>query len=256
MVYYNLSYRRDNMKKHFLVLLFTIFSTPLYASAWSLWQNEDEELNFRGPSQKAAAKTFTKNTDSKSAEGIFSMWKDEDEEFNFRKPGAKRYAQNLSSPYSTTPEQRQNYYDAANAYNASFAAIDYDTVQNIRDVKSTEIDNSLDKWKKGHVSIFWENYRGNNVRIEMLRNNRDLKEMRLKFVQSPNMSSDPDASISDMLNNVANRVMKRVCGRKARQSVILYERPSVELERETAGDKYKIMAKGTSIKEYGFRCIY
>ncbi len=245
------------MKKHFLVLLFTIFSTPLYASAWSLWQNEDEELNFRGPSQKTVTKNvFAKNSGSDDTKGVLSLWKDEDEELNFRKPGAKQYARNSLSPYSTTPEQRQSYYDAANVYNASFAAIDYDTVQNVRDVGLTEMDNSLDKWKRGNVSVFWENYRGNNVRIEMLRNNRDLKEMRLKFVQSPNMSSDPDASISDMLNSVANKVMKRVCGRKARQSVILYERPSVELERETAGDKYKIMAKGTSIKEYGFRCIY
>ncbi len=252
MIYFDLSYRRDNMKKYFLAVLFTVFSTPLYASAWSwsLWQNEDEELNFRGPSKK----TFSRQT-GKTKDGLFSLWNDEDEELNFRKT-TPSVAENSPYPYSTTPEQRQNYYDAANAYNANFSAIDYDTVQNVRNIQTAEMDNSIDKWKKGQVSVFWENYRGNNVRIEILRNNRDLKEMRLKFVQSQNMSSDPDASISDMLNNVANQVMKRVCGRKARQSVILYERPSLELERETVGDKYKIMAKGTSIKEYGFRCIY
>ncbi|MBR1544702.1 MAG: hypothetical protein IJ638_02020, partial [Alphaproteobacteria bacterium] len=130
------------------------------------------------------------------------------------------------------------------------------TMQNERDVNDFEAYNSINKWKNGLVTVFWENYRGNNVRIEMLRSNRDLKEMRLKFVQSQNMTSDPDGSISDMLNTVANQVMKRTCGKKSKQSVILYERPSVELERETAADDYKIMAKGTSIKEYGFRCIY
>ena len=90
----------------------------------------------------------------------------------------------------------------------------------------------------------------------MLRNNRDLKEMRLKFVQSQDMIADPDGSISDMLNKVAHQVMKRTCGKKSKQSIILYERPSIELVKETTFDDYKVIARGTSLKEYGFRCIY
>ena len=49
------------MKKSLKNLTFTLllvgFSTPLYASAWSwkAWKNEDEELNFRGPSVKKEA---------------------------------------------------------------------------------------------------------------------------------------------------------------------------------------------------------
>ena len=149
------------------------------------------------------------------------------------------------SPLYFVPSENNNSYN-----------IDYDTYQSERSSNNQEMVNSIDKWRNGGTNVFWENYRGNNIRIEMLRNNRDLKEMRLKFVQSQSMTSDPDGSISDILNVVADRVMKRTCGKKSKQSVILYERPSVELERETAADGYKIMAKGTSLKEYGFRCIY
>ena len=138
----------------------------------------------------------------------------------------------------------------------NYDSIDYDTIQAERRITESEIINSVDKWQQGVKNVYWENYRGNNVRVEMLRNNRDLKEMRLKFVQSQDMIADPDGSISDMLNKVAEQVMKRTCGKKAKQSIILYERPSVELVQETTYDNYKIIAKGSSLKEYGFRCIY
>lgn len=258
------------MKKSLKNLTFTLllvgFSTPLYASAWSwrAWKNEDEELNFRGPSVKKEAYNSIKSSGS--------LWENEDEELNFRKnTPVKAVAQEENNVtkqapvISTTPEQKNNYRSMARAKNTyninkvdrgSYAAVDYSAMQNERNIGDVEVYNSINKWKNGQVTIFWENYRGNNIRIEMLRNNSDLKEIRLKFVQSQNMTSDPDGSISDMLNIVANQVMKRTCGKKAKQSIILYERPSVELERETAADDYKVMAKGTSLKEYGFRCIY
>ncbi|MDR1476893.1 MAG: hypothetical protein LBI17_02060 [Rickettsiales bacterium] len=139
---------------------------------------------------------------------------------------------------------------------ANYNMVDYDTLQSEREIRDTEIMDSIDKWNMGVKNVFWENYRGNNVRVEVLRNNRDLKEMRLKFVQSQAMAANPDGNISDMLGNVASKVMKSTCGRKARQAIVLYERPSVELVKETTYDYYKIIARGTSLKEYGFRCIY
>jgi hypothetical protein len=70
------------------------------------------------------------------------------------------------------------------------------------------------------------------------------------------MTADPDGTISEMLDNVAQKVMRSVCGRRAKQAIVLYERPSAELVRETTYDYYKIIARGSSLKEYGFRCIY
>lgn len=162
----------------------------------------------------------------------------------------------------------KNLYIAALALAATIAAPPSGAVRNARtggeqgaiweepDVRDAEIRSAVEKWNMGVKNVYWENYRGNNVRVEVLRNNRDLKEMRLKFVQSQDMVSNPDASISDMLANVAGKVMKSTCGRKAKQAIVLYERPSVELVKETTYDYYKIIARGQSIKEYGFRCIY
>ncbi|MDR0367406.1 MAG: hypothetical protein LBH41_02415 [Rickettsiales bacterium] len=115
---------------------------------------------------------------------------------------------------------------------------------------------SIDRWQNGIKNVFWEDYRGNNVRVEILRTNQDIKEMRLKFVQSGEMTSDPDGSITSMLDNVADTIIKRTCGKASRQAVILYERPSVEVTRQTAYDDYRIIARGPSLREYGFRCIY
>ena len=145
------------------------------------------------------------------------------------------------------------YRDPRNTRNA---ILDSDTLHSEGVIRDKEVYNSIDKWKRGQVNVFWENYRGNNVRIEVLRNNKDVKEIRLKFVQSHNISADPDDSISNILNIVSNQVMKRICGRTVKQTIMLYEKPSLELERETVADGYKVMAKGSSLKEYGFRCVY
>jgi hypothetical protein len=139
---------------------------------------------------------------------------------------------------------------------ASARSVDYDTLLHEPDVRDVEVRSAVEKWNLGAKNIYWENYRGNNVRVEVLRNNRDLKEMRLKFVQSQDMVSNPNASIPDMLANVADKVMRSTCGRRAKQAIVLYERPSVELVKETTYDYYKIITRGPSLKEYGFRCIY
>lgn len=206
--------------------------------------------------------------------GVFSLWENEDEEYKM-KVGSKETTKKTEKTPLKTPTQTlksslqetvvmpsqvnntialPNYYTSNN--NDNYNMIDYDTIQAERSIQDSEVLNSIDKWQLGIKNVFWENYRGNNIRIEMLRNNRDLKEMRLKFVQSQDMIADPDGSISDMLNKVAEQVMKRTCGKKSKQSIILYERPSIELVKETTYDNYKIIAKGTSLKEYGFRCIY
>lgn len=206
--------------------------------------------------------------------GVFSLWENEDEEYKMKVGSKETTKKTETTPVKTpTPTLKSslqetvvmpsqvnntialpNYYTSNN--NDNYNMIDYDTIQAERSIQDSEVLNSIDKWQLGIKNVFWENYRGNNIRIEMLRNNRDLKEMRLKFVQSQDMIADPDGSISDMLNKVAEQVMKRTCGKKSKQSIILYERPSIELVKETTYDNYKIIAKGTSLKEYGFRCIY
>lgn len=243
------------------------------SSIFSFWQNEDEEDNIQKKTSSRNYQNqrrlqnqnnmsmvnpqFNANTNANivnTPNGYFVGNNQQQYQYqmnNVVAPNTNVYTSAENNLIQQSPLYFVPSENDTNSYN-----IDYDTLQAERTSNYNEVANSIDKWKNGGTNVFWENYRGNNIRIEMLRNNRDLKEMRLKFVQSQSMTSDPDGSISDILNVVADRVMKRTCGKKSKQSVILYERPSVELERETAADGYKVMAKGTSLKEYGFRCIY
>ena len=232
----------------YMLLMMAIAPNKSWAM-WDLWENEDEESNMKS-FKTSATPTIPNNQANKS---VYSPSVSV-QQTQYTTPVNSNNYITQTGGYSTMPVSQPVYI--TNTMNRNYGNIDYDTLQSERVIDNSELANSINKWKNGIVSVFWENYRGNNVRIEILRNNRDVKEMRLKFVQSQNMTSDPDGSISDMLNVVANQVMKRTCGKNAKQSIILYERPSVELERETAADGYKIMAKGTSLKEYGFRCIY
>ena len=201
--------------------------------------------------------------------GLFDLWADEDEEVQAKYSAKSTNRTNLkvdgyakSSPvYDGSSEESTKFVNNKykNTDERAFprrAVVDYDTYQSERVIHQDEFVSSIDKWKDGNINTFWENYRGNNIRIEVRRSNRDVKEMRLKFVQSVDMASDPDDSISNILNVVADNVMKRMCGRQVKQRILLYEKPSVELERETVGDPYKVMTRGTSLKEYGFRCLY
>lgn len=201
-------------------------SSIVRASFWDAWKNEDEEVSTK--KEKTAA--------------------EEDEEI-FRLT-IKETRKIQQSKKRTSPKQKGSLPVKTNPF------IDYDVLEYEKIIPQEEMINSIEKWNKGKVSVFWENYRGNNVRIEFLRNNRDVKEIRLKFVQSMNLNSDPDASIATILDNVADRVMNKICGKQVKQTILLYEKPSVELIRETLADGYKIMTKGNSLKEYGFRCLY
>lgn len=273
------------MKKYLInfVLLSVCFFQVNNARAdfWDLWIDEDEEMNMkRGSDGNAMTTTKTTTKTQSVVQGQPATMKTTLTEtvnvYNTQQPGqvynAQQY-QRYQQPQNvvvrpvvnnTVPNnvvyannmQRSNVVIPSAPVNDNYAFIDYDTIQAERSIQDSEVLNSIDKWQLGLKNTYWENYRGNNIRIEVLRNNRDIKEMRLKFVQSQDIIADPDGSISDILNKVAEQVMKRTCGKKSKQSIILYERPSIELVKETSYDNYKIVAKGNSLKEYGFRCIY
>lgn len=253
------------MKKyiiHFVMLCACFFQiNNARADFWDAWIDEDEEAKIKAGASGSYTKTTKTTTSTRMNNG--------------QNPETLRTTIRQTTVYPQTvsvqPKQQNQYVNYSNPMegnnsflrnsmtsnnNDDYNFIDYDTIQAERNIRDTEVLNSVDKWQLGLKNVYWENYRGNNIRIEVLRSNRDLKEMRLKFVQSQDIISDPDGSISDMLNKVAEQVMKRTCGKKSKQSIILYERPSIELVKETSYDNYKIVAKGTSLKEYGFRCIY
>ncbi|MBD5405488.1 hypothetical protein HDR59_02970 [bacterium] len=259
------------MKKYLInfVLLCVCFFQVNNARAdlWDMWIDEDEEANMKGVSGgDTMTTTRTTTTRTQNVVGQPSTMRTTLREtvniYNTQQPEQVYNSQQYIQPQNVVVQPVANntvpnkVVYTNTPVNNNYAFIDYDTIQEERNIPDSEIVNSIDKWQLGLKNIYWENYRGNNIRIEVLRNNRDIKEMRLKFVQSQDIISDPDGSISDILNKVAEQVMKRTCGKKSKQSIILYERPSIELVKETTYDNYKVVAKGNSLKEYGFRCIY
>ena len=259
------------MKKYFinLMLVCACFFQINNARAdfWDAWIDEDEEANMKALND-SPSKTTTKTTTTTHTQRIIqerpatmqTTLRETVNIYNTQQPqNVIVPVENNNSnvvPYTNSVQRNDVVVAPTTRNNNNYNIIDYDTIQAERDIQNNEVLNSIDKWQLGLKNTYWENYRGNNIRIEILRNNRDLKEMRLKFVQSQDIISDPDGSISDILNKVAEQVMKRTCGKKSKQSIILYERPSIELVKETAYDNYKIVARGNSLKEYGFRCIY
>ncbi|MDR1008934.1 MAG: hypothetical protein LBL52_01630 [Rickettsiales bacterium] len=194
-----------------------------------IWAGRDREENMKGgghmAEKKESAPKARASSPKKEKETKYVSYEKEPE------PKSRRY--------SDKPVERKMYAPAA-----------YDD-----DLTPDELA-SIERWQNGIKNVFWEDYRGNNVRVEVLRTNQDVKEMRLKFVQSQDMNSDPDGSVTAMLDNVADAVIKRTCGKASRQAIILYERPSVEVTKQTTYDDYRIVARGASLREYGFRCIY
>jgi len=112
-----------------------------------------------------------------------------------------------------------------------------------------------DRWESTRVHTRWQEYRGTMIRVQVMLGSTDMREMRLKLVQNANgMGIDGDAAT--VLGKVADFEMRRVCGRRARHFVIIYDRPSFEVLRPTPYFDFMARNEGSTMREYGFRCIY
>lgn len=111
------------------------------------------------------------------------------------------------------------------------------------------------KWNTARKDTRWEEYRGTMVRVEIILGNTDLREMRLRLVQGSN-GMDVDGDARYVLSKVADFEMKKVCGRNADSYVVVYDNPSFDVMRPTPYFDYAPQAEGSTMREYGFRCIY
>ena len=93
------------------------------------------------------------------------------------------------------------------------------------------------------------------VRVEILLGDTEVREMRLRYMQSAD-GKDVDADMRTVLARVADYEMKRVCGRNTESIVIIYDRPSFEVMRPTTFFDYRVESEGVAMREYGFRCVY
>ena len=239
------------MKRSYLFgltfVLAVLGGSSVFAQLSNPWENKCHECNWFGRE-------------------INNPWDDKDHEYNWfhkhnnTRTGSdipRRSVNNNQGQQSRIGSSRPDMFPSAPGHERGFTS----SPSNFRHPNAgPQFDQdtyvSAERWSRGIKNVFWEEYRGNNIRVEVLRNNSDIREMRLKFVQSNNMVSDPDGTIIDMLNNVADQVMRNTCGKRARQAIVLYERPGIEFVQQTAADMPDISSAGDSLREYGFRCIY
>jgi len=131
-----------------------------------------------------------------------------------------------------------------------FAGID-----SFRPIRQEEKAEKDAKWNTTRKNISWQEYRGAMVRVEILRGNSELREMRLRLVQSEN-GMDIDGDVRTILSKVAEYEMKKVCGRNSRSYMIVYDKPSFEVMRPNPYFDYIVSDDGSTMREFGFRCIY
>ncbi|MCL2537879.1 MAG: hypothetical protein FWE52_00125 [Alphaproteobacteria bacterium] len=112
-----------------------------------------------------------------------------------------------------------------------------------------------DRWETSRKETRWQEYKGTMVRVEILLGSTDVREMRLKLVQNAH-GADIDTDNSGVLGIVADFEAKRVCGRNAETFVVIYDRPSFEVVRPTPYFDYIAKSEGTTMREFGFRCVY
>ncbi len=111
------------------------------------------------------------------------------------------------------------------------------------------------KWNTARMEVRWQEYKGAMIRVEILLGNSDVREMRLRLIQNAD-GMDIDGEYREVLGKVADFEMKKVCGRNAKSIAIIYDEPAFESMRPTPYFDYRIEAEGTTMREYGFRCVY
>ena len=149
-----------------------------------------------------------------------------------------------NAPYYN--ERTSGFMDANNEY----AEID-----SMRPRTDAEKDASHKRWNSSRMETRWQEYHGAMVRIQILLGNSELREMRLRMMQSAD-GMDVDGDARTVLSHVADYEMKRVCGRNVENIVVVYDEPSFEVMRPTPFFDYRVEAEGPTMREYGFRCVY
>ena len=131
----------------------------------------------------------------------------------------------------------------------------YSNIDSYRPKTAAEKEQSDKRWNTSRMETRWQEYRGAMVRVQILLGNTDLREMRLRMVQNAD-GMDIDGDARTVLAKVADYEMKRICGRNADSIVIVYDRPAFDVMRPTPYFDYRIEAEGSTMREYGFRCVY
>lgn len=130
----------------------------------------------------------------------------------------------------------------------------YDIIGRYEPVSKAEVQMVAQKWYSGNVDNFLRNYKGHTIRIEKLRNNNELKEIRLKFVYNNDDAAAPNKRIVDILNEVADQIVLSTCGVDSKP-LIIYNKSSFDLSKPTQFYDYEVKRE-SAVREYAFRCLF
>ncbi|MCQ2574638.1 MAG: hypothetical protein MJ156_00855 [Alphaproteobacteria bacterium] len=152
-----------------------------------------------------------------------------------------------SSSYTGEDFDRDSeYMDADNQYA---------DVDSYRPKNEEDFEKQAKRWDTARKETRWQEYKGTMVRVEVLLGNTDTRNMRLRLIQNAD-GMDVDGDSRTILSHVAEYEMKRVCGRNVESIVKIYDKPSYEVVRPTSYFDYRVEAEGSTMREYGFRCVY
>ena len=158
----------------------------------------------------------------------------------------------------------REYYDSAEnggvAYNEATNEYiseknEFSQIDSYRPRTMAEREASSVRWDTARKETRWQEYKGTMVRVEILLGDTDVRHMRLRLMQNAS-GTDVDADSRTILARVADYEMKHVCGRNAESIVMVYDEPSFEVMRPTSFFEYRVESEGTTMREYGFRCVY
>ena len=131
----------------------------------------------------------------------------------------------------------------------------YANIDSYKPKTASEKEKNSNRWNTSRMETRWQEYKGAMVRVQILLGNSDVREMRLRLMQNAE-GMDIDGDSRTILAAVADYEMKRVCGRNADSIVMVYDKPSFDVMRPTPYFDYRIEAEGSTMREYGFRCVY
>jgi len=131
----------------------------------------------------------------------------------------------------------------------------YANIDSYKERDEAEKETNENKWNTTSVETRWQDYKGAMVKVQILLGDSDMREMRLRLMQNAD-GADVDADNRTILSKVADYEMKRVCGRNVKSIVMIYDKPAFDSMRATPYFDYRIEAEGSTMREYGFRCVY
>lgn len=111
------------------------------------------------------------------------------------------------------------------------------------------------RWGGTNVETWFQDFRGRTVRVQVIKSDSDLKEMRLRLMPRAE-GMDAGMKAGEILERVAEASSKRICGKGVRWVNVVYDNPSFDTFRPNPFFDFRADAGSANMREYGFTCEF